>query len=208
MNDIIVIGPKDKTPFLSNSKIINTTSHSKNSWSLGLSPFHLGPVKLYKNYVSLNMENGWQFSKVYKQFLKNNEITEEYWKWAISGWSTSKAIRYPIYKNAKPEFLYWNGERLDYIQARCRVYFQLYRDVVKYTESFAILQEYHKKYNLILWDFDGYNTDDKLSDIIRNPRKKMGHAFVLKAMLLYGIDVTVEKIFVEEDTLKDDFDEN
>lgn len=51
---IYVIGPQNKAP--DDAVVINTTSRSAN-WSKGLSPFFLGPVKLYGDYVSQNVEN-------------------------------------------------------------------------------------------------------------------------------------------------------
>jgi hypothetical protein len=58
--------------------VINTTSRSS-GWSIGLSPFLLGPVKLYGDYVSQNVENAWQYSKVYCQFTdENNEPSTAY----------------------------------------------------------------------------------------------------------------------------------
>jgi hypothetical protein len=46
--------------------IVNTTSKAENDWQRDLSPFHLGPCELYDGHVSKNMENAWQYSKVYK----------------------------------------------------------------------------------------------------------------------------------------------
>lgn len=51
---IYVITPNYKTP--EGAVVINTTSRS-NNWSVGLSPFLLGPVDLYGNYKSMNVEN-------------------------------------------------------------------------------------------------------------------------------------------------------
>lgn len=78
---IYVIGYRDKTP--EGSLIINTTSRSKN-WSRGLSPFFLNPGNLYGEYSAKNVENAWQYSKVYKEHLDNtglfkkNNITINY----------------------------------------------------------------------------------------------------------------------------------
>jgi len=54
---IYVIGPYDKAPV--GSTVINTTSRSDN-WTRSLSPFLCGPCKLYGEYTSINVENGWQ----------------------------------------------------------------------------------------------------------------------------------------------------
>ena len=48
-----------------------------------------------------------------------------------------------------------------------------------------------------LRDFDGYDyqaAGKTLADVLVDPERPMGHAFVLKAMLLYGSDVTPELV--------------
>jgi len=83
-------------------KVFNITS--KGNFSM-MSPFKLGPVNLYDDYISQNVENAWQYSKVYKQH-DDNGPTQEYWSWAISGWNKQWADRYPMEKGAIPEYSY------------------------------------------------------------------------------------------------------
>lgn len=199
MNDVFIYGPKDN---ISNIKIINVTSHSIELWSKLLSPFYIGPIKLYRNFISKTLESGWQYSKVYKEHLDSNgDPSTQYWQWAKHGWSNPNAVRYPRGKGRKPSYLYWDGEKLDYVDARLKVYFPIYRDAVKKTNAFTKLQELFKQDDLHLWDFDGYNI--ALADALTNPNRPMGHAFVLKAMLLYGPDVTPEQVATESAKQKD-----
>ena len=90
-------------------------------------------------------------------------------------------------KGAKPLYSYWDGEKLDYVEARKKIYIPLYSNAVKKTEAFAKLSEiYQKEGTITLWDFDGYNhhaLNMSYNDVINCSTKKMGHAFVL-AMLL------------------------
>ena len=82
---IYVIGPNNPVP--KGIEVINTTSRSK-TWSRGLSPFFIGPIDLYSGYKSINMENAWQFSKVYEYYLEEDgSIGERYFKWAQDGWA-------------------------------------------------------------------------------------------------------------------------
>jgi hypothetical protein len=118
-----VVGPRDPQ----DCTAINCTSRSRN-WSKGLSPFYLGPIKLYGDYVALNMENAWQFSKVYKQHMENGEPTEDYFDWAVDGWNDPKAQRYPMGKGARPEYSWWDGKKLPYIEARKQIYVPLWHD--------------------------------------------------------------------------------
>lgn len=179
-------------------QVIVTVSKST-TWSQGLSPFFLGPCKLYDSYESKNMENAWQFTKVYTEHVTmGGDAHESYWKWAKEGWASEIAHRYPMGKGRKPLFSLWkvNGElkKLDYVEARKRIYIPLYYSAVKDTDAFKRLQE---KYNelskegkdLYLVDFDAYRhkqSDMTYREVINNPNKKMGHAFVLAMMLEEG----------------------
>jgi len=139
---------------------VNTTSKSFEEWSKGLSPFFLGPVKLYGEFVSQNVENAWQYCKVYHEHLdEKGNPGEEYFKWAKEGWNNPKPVRFPMGRGAKPAYSYWNGEKLGYVDARIKIYSPLYAQIVEKSEAFQKLQEIYKNANLLvkLWDFDGYD---------------------------------------------------
>lgn len=166
---------------------INTTSRS-NDFGKNLSPFFLGPVDLYNGHFAHKMENAWQYTKVYKEHVdNNNNPTNEYWQWAHEGWYNVRAIRYPMGKGLKPLYSLWDDQRMDYITARRFIYIPLYVQAVKNTVSFRKLQKVHKdNTDITLLDFDAYDhTGCTWDQVINNPHKKMGHAFVL-AMLLEG----------------------
>ncbi len=188
MRGVKVIHMRSKAPNDADPKyIINTTSGSKN-WSSGLSPFFVGPVNLYGTYVAKNVENAWQFAKVYESYARDGEPKPEYYVWAQNGWNDQKAHRFPMGRGARPLYSYWNGEKLSYIDARKRIYCPLYEDAVKHTSAFAQLRELYESAAaegkcIYLRDWDGYNTDEDYETIINNPNKKMGHAFVLAMML-------------------------
>lgn len=167
--------------------VVNTTSSASDKWETDLSPFFLGPCDLYSGLTSLNMENSWQFSKAYVRHVVDGEPTKEYFDWARAGWNNPRAIRYPMGKGAKPLFSYWNGQKLDYISARKVIYGPLYAEAVQRTKGWKHLVElYNTKESIVLRDYDGYDYASlgmSLSEVLNNPSKKMGHAFVL-AMLL------------------------
>lgn len=177
---IQVIGPKDRKNY---RNYINTTSSGIEFKAL--SPFFLGPVPLYQEYKSWNMENAWQFSKVYQQHVdKWNNPTKEYFNWAMKGWADKFAHRYPMGKSTRPLYSYWNGNQLDYIQARKQIYIPLYSLAVKRTEAWNNLLDLVRKGNeIILFDYDGYSDYDSLEEVENNPKRKMGHAFVLAKLL-------------------------
>jgi hypothetical protein len=169
---------------------VDTTSRSQN-WSRGLSPFLIGPCDLYPGAAcaqSKNMENAWQFAKVYPQFLdKDGNPGADYPSWARRGWLTERGIRYPMGKGAAPAYSFWDGKKLGYIEARKQIYIPLYSAAVQKTAAFEKLAGLYREHGkLVLRDFDGYDHRAfgfSLDAVINNPEKTMGHAFVL-AMLL------------------------
>lgn len=90
-------------------------------------------------------------------------------------------------KEAKPLYSYWDGQTYTYTEARSKIYIPLYAEAVKKTSAFAQLKKlYETGEDLYLWDFDGYNHKAlglSFDEVINDPNRKMGHAFVL-AMLL------------------------
>lgn len=187
-----VIGPRDKRKKVPDGSVLIYTVSRSSGWGRGLSPFFCGPVKLYNGYVAKNVENAWQFSKVYKQHTdaQGNPINE-YFEWAKAGWTDNKAHRYPMGNGAKPEYSWWDGEKLGYIEARKRIYVPLYARAVRKTDAYKKLRELYDAGELIyLWDFDGYDYEAlgmTMEDVLNNKKRPMGHAFVLKRMLDKGV---------------------
>lgn len=165
---------------------VDTTSRSRN-WSRELSPFLLGPVELYDGTFAQNVENAWQFSKVYRKHLnKNQDISNAWFEWSRAGFNDTRAHRYPMGKGVIPLCSYWNGQFLSYIEARKQIYIPLYSKAVVKTKAFKVLSVLAQHNNIWLRDFDGWNYrkwDMTLKDVVNCESKKMGHAFVL-AMLL------------------------
>lgn len=183
---------QNSQPLKPNTIYMDCTSHNPIN-KYDLSPFLLGPVSTYNGLVSKNIENAWQYSKVYKQFTdQNDNPTKEYFIWRNTGFDKTWADRHPMGKE-KPLYAYWkiNGEytKLDYIQARKQIYIPLYASQVIKTKTFEQLQKaYTDKKDIILYDFDAYDhiaANITYADVINNPHKRMGHAFVI-AMLLDG----------------------
>jgi hypothetical protein len=143
---------------------------------------------LYRGYTSRSVEAGWQYSKVYEEHVdQDGNPTEAYFRWAQMGWSQYKADRYPMGKGRTPLYSWWDGEKLDYLTARKRIYIPLYARAVVKTEAFAKLKQiYVETGELLLRDFDGYDYLAEgltIKEVLNRTDKKMGHAFVL-AMLL------------------------
>ena len=175
-------------PVPEGSAVIDTTSHST-SWGIGFSPFRLGPCALYGGMHAQVMENAWQYSKVYAAHADANaDPTEEYWKWARAGWASPRANRYPMGKGAKPLYSLWDGERHNYIAARKRIFIPLYVRAVFGTNAWRSLRHLvcEQGRQIALRDFDGYDhvaIGRSLPEVLNDPKRTMGHAFVLAMML-------------------------
>lgn len=185
--------------------LIDTTSGARQggsdapSWSRGLSPFFLGPCALYGRYTARVMENAWQGAKVPHQWVDDTGApTHEYFEWAERLWSNPRASRFPMGRGHKPAFSWWDGQALGYLDARRQIYFPLYRDALIRSRAYPLLlREYETRGQLSLSDFDGYDHDAmglSLRDVLNNDRRPMGHAFVIKAVLLHGPDVTPDQL--------------
>ncbi len=189
MGIIRICGPKDR-PRGANIKIINCCSISKN-WSQGLSPFFCGPCEFPGGEVARNVENAWQFSKVYDVHVDaNGDPTNQYFKWRKRGFDDNKPQRYPMGKGSVPLYSYYEGEKLSYIEARKKIYVPIYSKAVVQTEAFKTLRKEFKSLKenetMWLWDFDGYDhkaLNMTYQDAINCEDKKFGHAFVLGFLL-------------------------
>lgn len=172
--------------------VINTTSRSTD-WGKEFSPFTLGPVDLYNDHWAENVENAWQFTKVYSEHVdfKGEIKLKEYMKWATKGWEDTYAHRYPMGKGRAPLYSWWDGEKLSYVEARKKIYAPIYSQAVIQTDAFKRLKEmYHNEEPFVLVDFDGYDyirEGKTLKEVMNDPHKKMGHAFVLAMLLQYPI---------------------
>ena len=165
-----------------------------------LSPFYAGPVNLYDDYKSQNVENAWQYSKAYAQHFDSKGLSDSYWNWAEAGWKSKRAERYPMGKDAKPKCSIWNKKYLDYVQARIKIYWPLYSRAVYRTEDYQTLKQIAKN-DICLLDFDGRRIDltgETICYVILNEQKKMGHCFVLYAMLIHDKRVSIYDLAEEE----------
>lgn len=169
---------------------IDTTSSSGRF--RGLSPFVLGPIWLPELHIrSENFENLWQYSKVYEEHIDPNDgcPTADWYYWRRQGFGDKRAHRYPKGKGRKPRYSSWEGKQLGYVEARTTIYAPIYAQFVAKTASYKELERvYEGVETLILRDFDAYDhikMGMSLAQVLKNPQKKCGHAFIL-AMMLAG----------------------
>lgn len=193
-----VVNYRSKVP--EGSIVVNTTSHSAVNWQKQLSPFNLGPVEMTLHLAfpdlprfSENMENAWQYSKVYaRHATADGTPTVLYFSWANAGFRDREAKRFPMGKGAKPLYsLFVNPmthavERLGYVEARKKIYAHTYAKAVVKTEGYEELKKLVSSTGATVYlrDFDGYDAKDKtFLQVLDDPNRKMGHAFVLARLI-------------------------
>ena len=141
-----------------------------------LSPFQL------KTKDNIIIENKWQFMKVYKKVPETTQyysrfnkiviwqyheeehvddddnILPEYYDWQKAGFNCKWACRYPVsyYHRTKCLYMLYNGEKLDYIQSRKKVYLPLYLSSVVLKKEWKQLKErLYNGENLLILECDG-----------------------------------------------------
>lgn len=76
--------------------VFDVTSRSK-EWTRAFSPFNVGPVNLYDGYTAYNIENAYQYSKLYPEYANaDGEPNHGYFDWANAGWLNKTPIKYPM----------------------------------------------------------------------------------------------------------------
>lgn len=170
--------------------ILNVTSKGTD-WAKNLSPFILGPI-ITEYGVSKNVENAWQFSKVYTKMGHWNsdmeQPTETWWDWNRGGLSDSYAHRYPAGKGTIP-LGSWSPYRglMGYAEAKRYIYMPLYLQALRasnYYPQFVDTVRFSAKagVDLVFKDFDVFDHRKRgldIEDIIDADDVTLGHGFVL-----------------------------
>lgn len=198
-NRVIVLKPGEEIPNgFEDAEDVDVTSHAESP----LSPFLIGgthasdansqrPGTWFRNF-----ENMWQYSKVYRVLGHVGEDgmpSPEWYKWYEEGAERRHAVRYPAGRDAKPEYLMWQGRKLGYVTARKLVYIPKYMERVgansKAAAEFKRLYDILKRDNkLILRDFDCYPITRVYNwqALVDDPYRRFGHGFVLAHALEHG----------------------
>jgi len=166
---------------------INCTSRSPDRF-VNLSPFIRRDVYCYDDIYSKNIENAWQYSKVYSKYNNNGKPSSIWFtEFRDKGFNLEVANRYPLGRdNREDYYFYWNGDILDRREARYLIYIPLYSKYVGETEEYKELKHlYEKNTRIAIRDFDTYDIGkrDIFKDIVDNINRPLGHGFVLYLML-------------------------
>lgn len=167
--------------------VIDVTSRSLTPGRF-LSPFNLGPVDLYDGYTAFNIENAYQFAKIYEQFAFDDVPGEAYFEWAKKGWENKKPIKYPFGAWNVCLYHWWNGKKLSRLEAQNQIFIPLYTKAVIKTEAYHKLKKLYdtSDKDIYLLDFEGYNhrfLEMSWDDVINHPEWPVGQGFTLCMML-------------------------
>lgn len=171
--------------------VIDVTSNSP-SFGRWLSPFNVGPCELYDGYMAYNIENAYQFARVFPGFANDDgSPTEQYWEWAIKGWQTQRPIKYPFGAWTQPMYHWWHGKKLNRLEAQNQIFVPLYKDAVVKTHAYKRLKaiyEHNPDKEIVLLDYEGYRHrffELDWEGVLNHPDFPIGQGFVL-SMLLEG----------------------
>lgn len=196
MANVYVINKFQSNPY-PNAIEVDTTSRGAFK---DLSPFYLGPVfDPFTKEKCLVFENYWQYSKVYHNHINmSGDVTKLYWHWRKLGFSNTRANRHPVAKGKKPLGSLYGNRLLPYIDARRLIYIPMYAELVKATHSYAMLYQWHcvEGRDIVLRDFDGYDYHKfnmSLVDVVNEPKRIQGHAFIIAGMLTGWLERMVKE---------------
>lgn len=152
--------------------------------------------------------------------IENDMFTNEFFAWRKKGMFNPYAVRYPVNKNNMKTCLFAcenitskkvnNVKKLDYVEARVKIYFYEYKRLVKNQKKFHELKtKLSKGQNLLITEVDGpisssldyykkkYKVDDNFIErdtilvtpknmeiMINDTRHAFGHGYCLAMVLL------------------------
>jgi hypothetical protein len=233
----IRVGRGYRTPKLPGYTTVAVVSWNR-TWKV-LSPYNLKDekgrlmenvwqfAKLYKKVRKTTQRKSqwdkkiiWKVEKPEIHLDDDDKITPEYWAWRKRGMEAKDPIRYPVGYKYRHECLFAiaegdeKHERLDYIQARKKIYVPEYARLVKQHVMFKGLKKrLEKGENILIIDVDGphqesvpyyqekYNvdanfvendsvecTEENMRILLNDPKHPYGHGYVCATALL-GKDI-------------------
>ncbi len=139
----------------------------------------------------MTVENAWQFLKIWPD--------EDGWQKdrAMVAFESTCAIRYPRGKGAKALGHHWgeDGSVLDYVEARRRIYFPCYLEMLRLPDRAELIQRLREaaaEQTISVWDPDSYDvTEHAMTDIteaIEYTNKPFAHAFLVALAVMGRLD--------------------
>ena len=158
---------------------------------------NLGPIPLKfkgdKTSADVkNVENIWQFSKVFAQDIGlNDKPTSDWFAARLKGWADPKGYQRAKKKQVagvKPVFFFWGREdKLEFLEARKRIFCRVYAMLASQTAAYRTLVELIQKgTNVQILGLEGYDyiqEQRSLNQCLLDPDRGFGPAFVLAGLL-------------------------
>jgi len=189
-DQLLVLPANEKCPAAFRPDIdIDVTSHSESLLFKQLSPFVLGYVQVDSGLWSLNLENAWQYSKVFAEHLdEQGEPSDEWFAFRDEGFARKNAVHFPMGRGAKHKYAYYNGEKLGAFDARVKMFIPWYLELAKETEAWSWLEaEYRAGKRILLRDFgaiDNIEHRKTFDQCLADPHTKLCHGYILASALL------------------------
>lgn len=143
----------------------------------------------YEGYA--NFESFWQAGKVFEDI--DPKKVDKFWKGVNE--TTGPKRRYPNSKGKKVLYAVFDGEKMDYITSRKKVYVPRYFELVKNKEmSLYWKNQVRLGKDIAIYDFDGPRsetgepicleiTEELLREKIEDTRFPFGHGYIIAAYL-------------------------
>lgn len=198
-----------KHPVIEGYDNVNVTSGNQGRWG-ALSPMKLGPFYLVEQLKPLipypdgihpgfekysdkqrafvyNLENCWQFSKIYDIDVVNGIVQPSFFQRRAKGFGDSSPHRRALPKaKATTVAAYWDGKLYDYQSSRY-YYCSLYEKLARMTAAYADLELlYRNGTNLQILGYDGRDvevTESGMKTAYLDVNCPFGHELVLCCML-------------------------
>jgi hypothetical protein len=142
---------------------------------------------------------------------KKNEKNEwviqpEWYAWRKKGFECKHPLRHPngtVRKNGPPLFSFYGNECLTYVEARKKIYFPIYKNLIRKSKIYKeILEMVEKGQNILLIDVDGPDvtkypngikmTRKYISEIIEDTSILFGHGYACADALLEDLGEEIE----------------
>lgn len=190
MHKLHVIAKRDINTLAPHIETIDVSS--RGPYAQLLSPFCLRPQPTLDGVQFQNVENLWQFSKVYPCHVdRDQNVTEQWFDWREQGATLPQAQRFPLGRGKKPLYslaMDTKGDwyELDYMQARQWIYIPAFTHSLDQTTVSQLFAEKLTDHPVAIYDYDSYNLDAHgltVEEAIQNISRPLSHAVLLKKQI-------------------------
>lgn len=162
-----------------------------------LHPSKVGPVFAYDGTEASSLLSLLHHAQVFTPHLApDGSVKPEYYTWAKRYWGMQRLNNPTEFKTLPAsEFFLWDGEKLDIVGIRTKVYIPQYMNAVRNLKSWLVLKnQYEIRGTLTFFDHDLKPNKTSLAGLISDPTVIFHHGHVLAMMLMYGDKAKFEDV--------------